>query len=301
LSSVANVIRCVTFLRDNRAMGKRCLLLLVSLLPLTMVNGAPALRDAGAIPHLSERGRADYREFLGSQTHRAFAIGPGGSWAWRAERATANEALEAAVDACQEGGEQSCLPYAVDDRVVFDGPAWFRLWGPYVKQAEAASRSVGTRRGERFPDLAFRTPEGKAMKVSDLRGKVLVLHFWGSWCPPCQREMPDLQNLYDRLKTATDIRFLLFPVREPFGKSLAWAGQKKIHMPLADLGVKDELDDQLRLSDGSRIPDRRIASKFPTTYVLDKHGIVVFSHVGETHRWNEYANFLRDAGSRSGY
>ncbi len=276
-------------------------MLFVSLLPLAMAWGAPALRDVESIPHLSERGRADYREFLGGKTHRAFAIGPGGSWAWRADQINAHEALEAAVNACQEGGEQSCVPYAVDDSVVFDSAAWFRLWGPYAKRAEALSRSVGTRRGERFPDLAFRTPEGKAMKISDLRGKVLVLHFWGSWCPPCQREMPDLQKLHDRLKSASDIRFLLLPVREPFGKSFAWAGQKKIHMPLADLGVKGEFDDQLSLSDGSRIPDRRIASKFPTTYVLDKHGIVVFSHVGETHRWSEYVNFLRDAGSRSGY
>ena len=280
-------------------MKKRYLFFL--LLSPAMAGGAPALRDVEAIPHLSERGRTDYREFLGSKTHRAFAIGPGGSWAWRADRATPNEALEAAVDACQEGGEQSCAAYAVDDNVVFDSAAWFRLWGPYVKQAEAASRSVGTKRGERFPDLVFRSPEGKAMKISDLRGKVLVLHFWGSWCPPCQREMPDLQKLHDRLKTATDIRFLLLPVREPFAKSFAWAGQKKIRMPVVNLGVKDEFDDQLDLSDGSRIPDRRIASKFPTTYVLDKHGIVVFSHVGETHRWSEYVNFLRDAASRSGY
>lgn len=273
----------------------------MSLLPLAMASGAPALRDVEAIPHLSERGRADYREFLGSKTHRAFAIGPGGSWAWRADRINPNEALEAALNACQEGGEQSCVPYAVDDGVTFDSAAWFRLWGPYVKQAEAASRPVGTRRGERFPDLAFRSSQGKAMRISDLRGKVLVLHFWGSWCPPCQREMPDLQKLHDLLKTAADIRFLLLPVREPFAKSRAWAGQKKIHMPVVDLGVKDEFDDQLSLSDGSRIADRRIASKFPTTYVLDKHGIVVFSHVGETHRWSEYVNFLRDAGSRSGY
>lgn len=277
------------------------LILLASLLPPALAAGAPALKDVEAIPHLSERGRADYREFLGSGMHRAFAIGPGGSWAWRAERGSAQEALEAAVYACQEGGEQSCEPYAVDANVVFDSAAWFRLWGPYAKRAEALSRSVGTRRGERFPDLAFRSPEGKAMKVSDLRGNVLVLHFWGSWCPPCMREMPDLEKLHDMLKAASDIRFLLLPVREPFGKSRAWLEQKKVRMPAYDLGVKDESDDKLSLSDGSRLPDRRIAAKFPTTYVLDKHGIVVFSHVGETHRWSEYVNFLRDAGSRSGH
>jgi hypothetical protein len=54
------------------------------------------------------------------------------------------------------------------------------------------------------------------------------------------------------------------------------------------------------LADGTKVPDRQIAGKFPTTYVLDKHGIVVFSHIGDASRWHEYAPFLRDAALRSG-
>jgi hypothetical protein len=56
----------------------------------------------------------------------------------------------------------------------------------------------------------------------------------------------------------------------------------------------------LRLADGGWIEDRRIARSFPTTYVLDRHGIVVFSHTGAASRWLDYAPLLKDAAAKSG-
>jgi thiol-disulfide isomerase/thioredoxin len=254
---------------------------------------------AEAPPQLGADGRGAYAEYSSARDHRAFAIAPGGAWGWKAEAASKGDAGEAALAACAENTPQKCTLYSVDGRKSFDANAWPRLWGPYADAAAAARSPVGRRLGERFPDLAFAAPDGRKLAVSALRGKVAVLHFWGSWCGPCRREMPDLQLLYEGLKGRSDIAFALLQVREDFGASRRWAEAQKLRLPLYDSGAA-ATDPTLRTSDGARIGDREIAFSFPTTYVLDKRGIVVFSHVGPVPDWSEYRDFLLDAARRSG-
>lgn len=260
---------------------------------------AAALGDVAAIPHLSDAGREGYRQFLAAPGHRAFAIAPGGGWGYAAAAGGADDAAAAALANCQAQTRQRCVPYAVDNAVVFDAGAWTKLWGPYRKAKEAAAAPVGTARGERFRDLAFRDPAGKPLNLSSLRGRIVVLHFWGSWCGPCRREMPDLQALAESFKGGRDVAFVLLQVREPYAKARDWARAQGIRLPLHDSGSAGETDDTFALAGGGRLKDRTVAAQFPTTYVLDRHGLVLFSHVGPVPAWREYAPFLRDAAARS--
>jgi peroxiredoxin len=62
----------------------------------------------------------------------------------------------------------------------------------------ARSRSVASK-GHDAPDFTLTDLEGHAVKLSDLRGKAVVLNFWATWCPPCKQEIPwfvDLQKRY---------------------------------------------------------------------------------------------------------
>lgn len=50
--------------------------------------------------------------------------------------------------------------------------------------------------GVRAPDFELPTLDGKSVRLSALRGKPILLNFWASWCPPCRKEMPDLQEFF---------------------------------------------------------------------------------------------------------
>ncbi len=289
----------VLTLTERKMLSTLKLLGLGLAMALGAAHAAP-LKDAEAVPHLDDRGRAGYRDFLKAAPHRAFVIAPGGTWTWRAEMANPDMALDAALQDCRRATQQRCFPYAVDRQVVFDAKAWPLAWGPYLKRAEAARAPEGVLRGQRFHDLAFRGQDGKAQKLSDFRGRVVFLHFWGSWCPPCQREMPDLQRLYGTMKSSRDLHFVFLPVRESLEEARAWMREKRIDVPLYDVGEANQEDGSLRLADGRTIKDREVSQVFPTTYVLDRHGVVVFSHTGPVSDWSQYVPFLKDAAARSG-
>lgn len=115
--------------------------------------------------------------------------------------------------------------------------------------------------GEEAPDFVAISPEGQVVHLSDFRGQPVWLNFWGSWCPPCRAEMPDIQSAYQEL--------------QPQGLTLLAVslGDKPSEaMNFAELnGVTFDI-----LLD----PDRSLTSptypiyNFPTHIFIDKDGIV---------------------------
>lgn len=61
------------------------------------------------------------------------------------------------------------------------------------------NRQYMPRVGEVAPDLLMIGPEGTPVRLSDFRGQPVWLNFWGSWCPPCRAELPEIQTAYEQL------------------------------------------------------------------------------------------------------
>lgn len=259
----------------------------------------PPLAAADALPGLPPAGQQAYRDYQKAPSHRAFAIAPGGAWAWTATADSTDVAEEAAINQCQTNTAQKCVLYASDERVVFNAPRWPELWGPYADRPTAARAKRGKAPGDRLADLAFRDAQGKASSIDKLQGKVVVVHLWGSWCPPCRKEMPELASLHKTLARHKEIAFVFLQMREPYATASEWLKKQHLDLPLADSGSRDESDEQLRLGDSTRMVDRDVARTFPTTYVLDKRGIIIFSHTGAVHDWPQYKAFLLDAAINS--
>lgn len=101
----------------------------------------------------------------------------------------------------------------VRDQLAAVHPNWSytKAFGVKVGQVEAAlaAAGAGIKVGDKAPDIKLKDPSGKEYKLSDLKGKVVLIDFWASWCGPCRRENPNVVNVYKKYK---DKGFTVFSV-----------------------------------------------------------------------------------------
>src|ERR1700754_5234198 len=70
--------------------------------------------------------------------------------------------------------------------------------------------------------ITFRDTKGQTINTTDLKGKVIFVNFWATWCPPCIAEMPSVNQLYTRFKNNNNVVFMVVDVDNDYTKALAF-------------------------------------------------------------------------------
>lgn len=123
--------------------------------------------------------------------------------------------------------------------------------------------AIGT--GDKAPDFSLTDINGKTVSLSSFNGKVMILDFFASWCPPCRQEVPDFIELE---KSYGDKGFAMLGVAlVSAGEAKEFAGKMGINYPvLVDDGKVSGLYGPIR--------------SIPTTFIIDKSGKVVKVYIG---------------------
>ena len=118
------------------------------------------------------------------------------------------------------------------------------------------------------PDFTLEDMDAKKFSLKDYRGKVVLLNFWATWCPPCRREMPSMERLHQKFK-GRDFVVLALNQMEDGDQVFTFTG---------DLGV--ELSFPIVFDKDSSVSRAYGVMGLPTTYLIDKKGNVRFRAIG---------------------
>jgi peroxiredoxin len=129
-------------------------------------------------------------------------------------------------------------------------------------------------------DFTLTDLQGKPWHLRDLRGKVVLVNFWATWCPPCRKEMPDLDALYNKFK---DQGFVVLAISdEEAAKVSPFISERKISYPVL-------------LDPGRKVNDLFIVEGIPESFVYDRSGKMVAQSIDMRTR-NQFLEMLAQAG-----
>lgn len=114
--------------------------------------------------------------------------------------------------------------------------------------------------------ILFMDSSGTETDAANLKGKVVFINFWATWCPPCIAEMPSIDKLYQRFRDHDQVVFLMVDVDNQIVQSEAFMQKKKLSLPVhVPVG---------------QIPGHWLGNSIPTTVILDKNGMIAARHEG---------------------
>jgi len=155
----------------------------------------------------------------------------------------------------------------------------FLLW--YVSFINQSHR-VLVLVGDTAPNFTFPGLDGKMVSLTDYRGKVVFLNIWATWCPPCRKEMPSMEKLYQQLK-GEDFEILAVSV-DTAGATAVGPFMKELHLSFPAL-----------LDTRGTVQNLYGTTGLPESFIIGRKGIIEKIVIGPTD-WStpDMVRFFRD-------
>ncbi|WP_078413640.1 thiol-disulfide oxidoreductase ResA [Priestia abyssalis] len=135
--------------------------------------------------------------------------------------------------------------------------------------------------GDTAPDFVLSDLEGNAHRLSDYRGKGVFLNFWGTWCKPCEREMPAMERQYQVYKDQ--------------GVEILAVNVDETNIAVTKFAERYQLTFPIMIDKGSQVLNAYGVDPLPTTFLIDKEGKVVDVFLGglNEQKINEYMEMIK--------
>jgi len=118
------------------------------------------------------------------------------------------------------------------------------------------------------PDFMLPDIDGTEHRLSEFHGKVVMLNFWASWCPPCRREMPSLQRLYEKYRSQG---LVVVAINQ-------WEDPDLVFEFIGRLDLEPSFP--VLLDHESKVAEHYRVQGLPTTFVLDRDGKICYRAMG---------------------
>ncbi|MDP2415409.1 TlpA disulfide reductase family protein [Daejeonella sp.] len=141
------------------------------------------------------------------------------------------------------------------------------LFAPDVSNLQPKPAGTTTEpAGPVAPPVSFTSLDGKTLDLASLKGKVVFINFWATWCPPCVAEMPSVNSLFNKMKNNDNVVFIMVDVENKLKSSEAFMKKNKYDLPV--------------YAPAAYLPEELFTGSLPTTVIINKNGEIIFKHEG---------------------
>ncbi len=138
----------------------------------------------------------------------------------------------------------------------------------YIKMLAELRKSM---LNETAPSFALLDLDGKKVDISDLKGKVVVVDFWATWCGPCIASFPGMQKMVNKYKDKPDVRFVFIDTWEQGDKKEKNAG---------DFMTSKKYTFHVLMDNDNKVVEQFKVNGIPTKFIIDKEGMIRYKSVG---------------------